>query len=149
MGECEQAKGSKQGTVTHNQSLPTETCPAFSPLEQCPLAVVAGLVALVVVVVSLLGSEDGEGDVGEEEIERRNRVLSFFDSVHSLTHSLALPDLCRPCVDVPNCGCAQITPSFRHPVNQQTPLAPSLPLSLKQQTMSTAHIHPGWTGHTT
>ena len=88
MGECEQAR--KQGTVTHNQSLPTETGPAFSPLEQCPLTVVAGLVALVVVVVSLLGSEDGEGDVGEEEIERRNRVLSFFDSVHSLTHSPCL-----------------------------------------------------------
>lgn len=92
MREWESAskQGSKQGTVTHNQSLPTETGPAFSPLEQSPLTVVAGLVALVVVVVSLLGSEDGEGDVGEEEIERRNRVLSFFDSVHSLTRSPSL-----------------------------------------------------------
>ena len=88
MGECEQAKGSKQGTVTHNQSLPTETGPAFSPLEQCPLTLVARLVALVVVVVSLLGSEDGEGDVGEE---KSRDGTGFFLSLILFTLSLARP----------------------------------------------------------
>ena len=90
MREWESASkpGSKQATVTHNQSLPTETCPAFSPLEQCPLAVVAGLVALVVVVVSLLGSEDGEGDVGEE---KSRDGIGFFLSLILFTLSLARP----------------------------------------------------------
>ena len=82
-------QGSKQGTVTHNQSLPTESCPAFSPFEQCPLTVVAGLVALVVVVVvSLLGSEDGEGDVGEE---KSRDGIGFFLSLILFTLSLARP----------------------------------------------------------
>ena len=94
MSEWESAskQGSKQGTVTHNQSLPTETGLAFSPLEQCPLAVVAGLVALVVVVVSLLGSEDGEGDVGEE---KSRDGIGFFLSLILFTHALAL-SLARP-----------------------------------------------------
>ena len=85
MREWESAskQGSKQGTVTHNQSLPTETGPAFSPLEQCPLTVVAGLVALVVVVVSLLGSEDGEGDVGEEKSRARRRRGGGIDNQES------------------------------------------------------------------
>ena len=144
MGECEQAR--KQARNRHPQSISShrDWTSFFSPRTmstrscrwprrpRCRRRVVVG--------------KRGRGrGCRRGEIERRNRVLSFFDSVHSLTHSLALPDLCRPCVDVPNCGCAQITPSFRHPVNQQTPLAPLISqttiFSTIQQSMSTAHIH--------